>query len=236
MGNRHSVLLVDEDNNICNYLNTILSMNNYDIIRAKDGSEAFMMITSYCPDIILLELSLPDMDGMRIIKSVREWSAIPIIVVSSRTHERDKIKALDLGADDYITKPFGNGELLARIRTALRHIRNSDGVNETAERGVFVCDDFVIDFDRRCLTVEGKAVHLTQNEYKIVALLAKYAGRVLTYEYIIKCIWGPKVESDNQILRVNMANIRHKIEKTPSTPKYIITEIGVGYRMIESPN
>ena len=192
-----------------------------------------MMITSYCPDIIILDLGLPDMDGQKIIKSVREWSQVPIIVVSARSHERDKVEALDAGADDYVTKPFGTAELLARVRTALRHLQSRDTADARAQTGKFVAGSLTVDFDKRRAYIDGEDVKLTQNEYKLVAILAKYAGRVLTYDYLIKNIWGPNMQTDNQILRVNMANIRRKIEKNPAQPQYIFTEMGVGYRMVE---
>lgn len=233
MSNKYTVLIVEDENNISSFLTTILTANNYNVIRAKDGAEAYMMITSYCPDIILLDLGLPDMDGMKIINSVREWSLVPIIVVSARTHERDKVAALDAGADDYVTKPFGTGELLARVRTALRHVRNRNAEENNIQSGTYVVGDLCVDYDKRHVYIDGVDTRLTQNEFKIVALLAKYVGRVLTYDYIIKNIWGPNVKCDNQILRVNMANIRRKIEKNPAEPKYIVTEMGVGYRMVE---
>ncbi|MEG0912869.1 MAG: response regulator transcription factor [Oscillospiraceae bacterium] len=234
MGNKNLALIVEDENNICSFISTILSANGYDVICAKNGSEAFMSITSRCPDVVILDLGLPDMDGQNIIKSVREWSQIPIIVVSARSHERDKVEALDLGADDYVTKPFGTSELLARVRTALRHSR-SHGANESiAQTGTFCAGALIVDFDKRCVQIDDEDVHLTQNEFKIVALLSKHAGKVLTYDYIIKSIWGPGAGNDNQILRVNMANIRRKIEINPAEPKYIFTSMGVGYRMIES--
>ena len=207
-------------------------MNNYHVITATTGKEALALVTSYCPDAIILDLGLPDMDGLDLIRSIREWSQIPIIVVSARDHERDKVEALDLGADDYITKPFGTSELLARIRTALRHSHNSIDKNMTPD-GCFSANGLTINYDKRQILVNGNEIHLTQNEYKIVTLLSKYAGRVLTYDYIIKTLWGPHAKYDNQILRVNMANIRRKIEKNPAEPHYIFTEVGVGYRMIE---
>lgn len=233
MSNKFTVLIVEDENNIASFMTTILTANNFNVIKAKDGAEAFMMITSYCPDIILLDLGLPDMDGQRIIKSVREWSLVPIIVVSARSHERDKVSALDLGADDYVTKPFGTSELLARVRTALRHIKNRDASGSAIQTETFKSGSLTIDYDKRHSYIDGEDVHLTQTEYNIVALLSKYAGRVLTYDYLIKAIWGPNVDNDNQILRVNMANIRRKIEKNPAEPQYIFTEMGVGYRMVE---
>ena len=203
------------------------------MIMAQTGAEAYSLITSQCPDVVLLDLGLPDMDGMKILKSVREWSTMPVIVVSARTHEKDKVEALDLGADDYITKPFGTSELLARIRTAIRHTRTACLNQNGAASGLFVSGDLTIDYDKHRVYVEGRDVGLTQNEYKIVSLLGKYAGKVMTYDYIIKEIWGPNMKNDNRILRVNMANIRRKIEKNPAEPQYIFTEVGVGYRIVE---
>ena len=172
------------------------------------------------------------MDGTDLIRSIREWSRMPIIVVSARMHERDKVEALDLGADDFITKPFGTDELLARIRTALRHIHVSNG--DTANSGIFRSGDLVVDFEKHRIQVGGVDVHLTQNEFRIVALLAQNAGKVMTYDNILRELWGPYAKSDNQILRVNMANIRRKLEKNPAEPKYIFTEVGVGYRMTDN--
>lgn len=232
MNNKSTILIVEDENRISSFMNTILSVNNYHVITATTGKEALALVTSYCPDAMLLDLGLPDMDGIQLIKTIREWSQIPIIVVSARDHERDKVEALDLGADDYVSKPFGTSELLARIRTALRHAQTRLDHN-MAPNGCFVCQGLTIDYDKRHIYVDGIDVHLTQIEYKIVALLSKYAGRVLTYDYIIKTLWGPHAKYDNQILRVNMANIRRKIEKNPAEPQYIFTEVGVGYRMIE---
>ena len=232
MNNNPCILIVEDENNISNFITTILTANQYNVLKAKNGQQAMTMITSYCPDLILLDLGLPDMDGLKIIRSVREWSTIPSVVVSARDHERDKVEALDLGADDYVTKPFGTSELLARIRTALRHTRSNTEEN-ISQGGTFSAGELLIDFDRRRIFVGENEVHLTQNEFKIVALLSHYAGRVLTYDYLLKSIWGPHAKYDNQILRVNMANIRRKIEKNPAEPVYIFTEVGVGYRMAE---
>lgn len=233
MNNKPTILIVEDENNICGFMTTILTINNYNVLRASDGSGALMMISSYCPDLVILDLGLPDIDGMQIISSVRKWSSVPIIVVSARFHERDKVEALDMGADDYVTKPFGTSELLARVRTALRHVRSNDVDENVSLTGVFKTGGLVINYEKRQVFVENEQVHLTQNEYKIVTLLSKYPGRVLTYDYLMKNIWGPNTNGDNQILRVNMANIRRKIEKNPAEPKYILTEIGVGYRMSE---
>jgi len=230
---RDRILIIEDEATISNFIATILNANGYDAMTARTGSEAITTITSHCPDLILLDLGLPDMDGADILKFVREWSNCPIIVVSARNHERDKVDALDGGADDYIVKPFGTSELLARIRTAIRHTRTHLPNGDIAQSGQFRAMGLVIDYDKHQVLVDGKNAHLTQNEYKLVSLLGKYAGRVLTYDFIIRQLWGPKAKTDNQILRVNMANIRRKIEENPAQPKYIFTEIGVGYRMVD---
>ena len=227
------VLVVEDDKSIRNFFRTILEANNYDVIMADTGAEAYSMITSQCPDVVILDLGLPDMDGIKILKSVREWSSMPIIVVSARTHERDKVEALDLGADDYITKPFGTSELLARIRNAIRHVRASYLTPEGMQTGIFRSGGMVIDYDKHRVYIDGADANLTQNEYKLVSLLGRYAGKVLTYDFIIKEIWGPNMKTDNRILSVNMANIRRKIEKNPAQPRYIFTEVGVGYRIVD---
>ena len=227
------VLVIEDDKSIRNFMKTILEANNYEVIMAVNGAEAYSMITSQCQDVVILDLGLPDMDGMKILKSVREWSGMPILVVSARSHERDKVEALDLGADDYITKPFGTSELLARLRTAIRHARVSYLTPEGMQTGTFRSGDLVIDYDKHRVYVGEQDAGLTQNEYKIVSLLGKYAGKVLTYDFLIKEIWGPNMKNDNRILRVNMANIRRKIEHNPAQPQYIFTEVGVGYRIVD---
>ena len=226
MNIRERILIVEDEANISGFMATVLNANGYETMTARTGSEAITTITSHCPDLILLDLGLPDMDGSSILKFVREWSTCPIIVVSARNHERDKVDALDAGADDYIVKPFGTSELLAHTRTPLPN-------GDIAQSGQFRAMGLVIDYDKHQVTVDGENARLTQNEYKLVSLLGKYAGRVLTYDFIIRQLWGPKAKTDNQILRVNMANIRRKIEANPAQPKYIFTEIGVGYRMVD---
>lgn len=223
-----NIIIIEDEKNICSFIERILEPQDYRVTTASTGREGLQLISSGHFDVILLDLGLPDMDGLDVIERVREWSSVPIIVISARTLEKSKITALDLGADDYLTKPFGTGELLARIRTALRHSRSSRQVNSLYEAG-----DLTIDFERRLVKVKGQEVHLTQIEYKLVSLLAQNAGRVMTYESIITKIWGPFADNDNQILRVNMAHIRRKLEENPAEPKYIFTEIGVGYRMRE---
>ena len=191
------------------------------------------MVSSHCPDLIILDLGLPDMDGMDLLKNIRSWSGLPVVVVSARGHERDKVAALDAGADDYLTKPFGTAELLARVRTAIRHTRTVSANTEIALQGTYSVGELVVDFNKHQALVRGENVKLTLSEFRIVSLLAKHAGKVLTYDFIMKELWGPRAGGDNQILRVNMANIRRKIEDNPAEPKYLFTEVGVGYRIAE---
>ena len=230
---KQKIIIVEDDYSISNFLRTILTANNFDTVTAKNGFEAYSMITCHRPDLVLLDLGLPDMDGLQVLTQLRKWSLLPVVVVSARTDESEKVRALDEGADDYITKPFGTSELLARIRTAIRHTRTTGGNPLIAKENKFRAQGLLIDYDKYRVYVDGQDANLTQNEFKLVALLGRYAGRVLTYDYLIREIWGPNKAYDNQILRVNMANIRRKIEKNPGEPEYIFTEVGVGYRMIE---
>ena len=229
---RSRILIVDDSGMNRMMLSELLE-DRYDILEASNGAEALSLITSHCPDLILLDLGLPDMDGNTLLSSVRKWTSTPVIVLSARTHESDKVEAIDLGADDYITKPFGASELLARIRMALRHTQTMSQNAQIARTGQFHSGGLTIDYNKYRVYVDGVDAQLTQGEYRIVALLGKYAGRVLTYDFLMKELWGPCSKGDNKILRVNMANIRRKIEKTPAQPKYIFTEVGVGYRMAE---
>ena len=233
MNIRDKILIVEDEQSIANLISTILSTNGYDTILVRSGEEALTMISSHCPDLVVLDLGLPDMDGVEVIRSVRKWSSLPIVVVSARQQEQEKVAALDSGADDYLVKPFGSSELLARIRTAIRHTRTALGNDQIAQTGKFCVGELTIDYDKHQVLLRGENARLTVNEYKIVALLGKYAGKVLTYDFIIRELWGPKARSDNQILRVNMANIRRKIEANPGQPEYIFTEVGVGYRIRE---
>ena len=230
---RDRVLVVEDDKSIRNFFRTVLEANNYDVLMANTGTEAYSLVTSQCPDVVILDLGLPDMDGTKILKNIREWSAMPVIVVSARTHERDKVEALDMGADDYITKPFGTSELLARIRTAIRHARAAHMGPDGMQTGIYRSGALVIDYDKHRVYINGEDANLTQNEYKLVSLLGRYGGKVLTYDFIIKEIWGPNMKTNNRILRVNMANIRRKIEKNPAQPQFIFTEVGVGYRIVD---
>lgn len=234
MNLKPTVIIIEDEKNIGNFIETTLTAHQYKVLTASSGQEGLSLITSCFPDLILLDLGLPDMDGLQIIRQVRGWSMVPIIVISARTQEQEKVLALDSGCDDYITKPFGTSELLARIRTALRHHQRLGSAPGTAEP-VYVFEDLTINFARRLVLLRGQEIHLTQIEYKLVSLLAQNSGRVLTYDFIIKHIWGPYADhSNNQILRVNMAHIRRKLEQNPAEPRYIYTEIGVGYRMREN--
>ena len=226
MNARIRILLIEDNKNTCSYISALLDKNGYTTTTALTGREGLSLAASLCPNLILLDLGLPDMDGFQVLEQLRGW----ILIVSACNEEQEKVAALDLGADDYITKPFYPNELTARIRTALRHSRGN------AHSQVYKALNLEIDFDKRILRLEGKRVHLTQIEYQLLSLLAENAGRVLTYNTILRRIWGPYAEENNQILRVNMANIRRKIEQNPAQPQYVFTEVGVGYRMLENEN
>ncbi|MBQ2802839.1 MAG: response regulator [Lachnospiraceae bacterium] len=230
MANKINVLLIEDDKSITSFVTAALDSNGYKVTSAASGKEGISLAASFCPNIVLLDLGLPDIDGIEVLKQLRSWSNVPIIIISARTKEQEKVLALDLGADDYITKPFGTRELMARIRTSLRHSHLS-----SPDR-IYRALDLEINFEKRLIRLEGKDVHLTQIEYQLLTLLAENSGRVLTYGYIMNAIWGPYMDSNNQILRVNMANIRRKIEKSPAQPQYVFTEIGIGYRMLENEN
>lgn len=229
--NKPLILIVEDEEAIGNFIAAVLHSNEFATIRTNTGKEAISMVTSHVPDLILLDLGLPDMDGVEVLKIIRQWISIPIIVVSARGHEREKVAALDLGADDYITKPFGTPELLARIRTALRH-RKGNSAGDVVKAGKVRVGDLEIDYVKRLVHLAGAEIHLTPIEYKIIVLLSDNIGKVLTHDAILKEIWGPYT-NDIQSLRVNMANIRRKIEDNPAAPRYIVTEVGVGYRMVE---
>ena len=227
-----NVLIVEDEEAIINVLSSILIANEYIPVVAKNGGQALTMLRSFQPDVVLLDLGLPDMDGIDILKKVKEVHPCPVLVVSARDKEREKVEALDLGADDYITKPFGTSELLARIRVALRN--RGDGEEHTpSNKGLYCCGKLRIDLDKHVVMLDNERIHLTKNELRIMELLSRNPGKVLTYDYLIKNIWGSDMPENNRILRVNMANIRRKLEENPAEPKYIITEIGVGYRLAD---
>jgi len=226
MDEKVNVLVVEDESYISRLFDMVLTAAGYKVMIAKNGSSATALLTSNMVDLLLLDLGLPDMDGLEVLRELRAWSNIPVIVVSAREMERDKVLALDLGADDYITKPFSAPELLARMRAALR--RTVPGVYDET----YTVGNLCVDFNKRRVTVAGVPIRLTQVEYRIVEMIAKQPGCVLTYAQIIRGVWGPYAPTDdNKILRVNMANIRRKIEDDNVSPRYILTEIGVGYRM-----
>lgn len=224
------ILVVEDDPAITNLIRTTLDTQNYQYHTAKNGSGAILDATSYNPDVMILDLGLPDMDGMDIIKKVRGWSNLPIIVVSARSEDQDKVDALDAGADDYLTKPFSVDEFLARLRAALRRSHAEGTASE--ESSVYVNGDLKIDYAAGCTYIDNTEIHLTPIEYKLLCLLAKNTGKVLTHNYILKEIWGSALESDIPSLRVFMATLRKKIEANPASPQYIQTHVGIGYRMI----
>ncbi len=232
MSNKFKVLVIEDEANICNFVKTILETNGYQVLDAHNGSSGKLQYLSHCPDLVILDLGLPDVDGVELIKSMRETGATPIIVLSARTNESDKVEALDLGANDYVTKPFGTEELLARVRAALRNSRQrTDG--EGAVRNRFASNGLTIEYDSRQITVHGNEVKLTQTEYNIVELLSIHAGRVLTYTEIINKIWRYADSGSIKKLQVNMANIRKKLGEKPGENQFIANELGVGYRMIQ---
>lgn len=230
MSNKFKVLIVEDETNISNFIKTILETNGYQVLHAKNGESGKSMFLSHRPDIVILDLGLPDIDGTEVIKTARETSGTPIIVLSARTNESDKVMALDLGADDYITKPFGTNELLARVRAALRSSRRKEAVLDNA-CARFTVGDMVIDYEFRKIIVDGNEVKVTQTEYNVIELLSMHAGRVMTYSEINKKVWGYSDCGSVKKLQVNMANIRKKLGEKPGENRYIANEIGVGYRM-----
>lgn len=230
MGNKYKILIIEDESNIRNFVKTILETNGYQVVTANDGAEGKLLFFSHHPDIAILDLGLPDMDGIDFIKSVKDRSMIPIIVLSARTDESDKVSALDSGANDYITKPFGTKELLARVRAVLRNSRQYMNP-EAASKRKFSTGDLEIDYEQRKVYICGQAVKLTQTEYNIVALLSEHAGRVLTYKEMIRRVWGWSDSGSVKKLQVNMANIRKKLGERPGENQYIFNELGIGYRM-----
>jgi two-component system KDP operon response regulator KdpE len=229
--NKPQILVVEDDRAVSNLISTTLETQEYQYHTAHTGQAAVLDAVSYHPDVIILDLGLPDMDGVEIIKKVRGWSNVPIIVVSARSEDRDKVDALDAGADDYLTKPFSVDELLARLRVALRRVRfDSSKTNE--EASTFVNGGLKIDYAAGCVYLNGEEIHLTPIEYRLICLLAKNAGKVLTHNYILKEVWNNALPTDTPSLRVFMATLRKKIEPVPSEPKYIQTHVGIGYRMV----
>ncbi len=231
MENKPYILVVEDDRAIRNFITASLSAQGFKYIETDKGIEGIALSMSYNPDLIILDLGLPDMDGIDVLTKLREWCNTPIIIVSARENERQKVEALDKGADDYLTKPFGIGELLARVRVALRHSITNKNENENQDN--FRVKDLFVDFNKRRVMINNEEIHLTPIEYKIMALLCKYSGKVLTHNFIIHEIWGSSLGNETQSLRVFMASLRRKIEKDPAQPEYIYTEVGVGYRLID---
>ena len=228
--NKYKVLVVEDDNNIASFVQTVLESNGYQVLMAERCQQGILMLSSHVPDLVVLDLGLPDMDGEEFLRIVRQDSMVPILVLSARTEESDKVSALDLGANDYVTKPFGTAELMARVRAALRSARQ---LRTAAPGSQFILGDLVIDYDLRQVTAGGNAVHMTQTEYNILAYLSQNMGKVMTYSAIICAVWGSMDDSSVKKLQVNMANIRKKLGVQPGENRYVINELGVGYRMVE---
>ena len=220
------VLVVDDEAAVRRFLRATLPNQGYRLVECETGEQALVEASTRSPDLILLDLGLPDLDGVEVTRRLREWTAIPVIVLSARGQENDKIEALDAGADDYLTKPFGMGELLARMRVALRH-RDVDGEEEP----VFEVGELKVDLGARRVFVRGQEVRLTRTEYRLLALLVHHAGKVVTHRQLLKEVWGPGSTDQTHYLRVYMGQLRHKIEQDPARPRYLTTEIGVGYRL-----
>jgi len=230
--NKYKILVIEDENNIRSFMETILETNGYHVLTANTCQQGIMMFSSHVPDLVILDLGLPDADGLDFISAVRKESSVPILVLSARTLESDKVAALDLGANDFVTKPFGTAELMARVRAALR-IRMLAGENSENPGGIFRIDDLIIDCERRLVTIGGNEVKLTQTEFNILTLLAQHRGKMLTYSTIIRRIWGSMDEGSIKKLQVNMANIRKKLKIKPGDNRYVVNELGVGYRMLE---
>src|SRR5512143_2005640 len=218
------ILIVDDERPILRFLSASLG-GQYEISEAATGEDAIHAVANKHPDLMILDLGLPDMDGVEVTRRVREWTDMPIIIVSVREQESEKVAALDAGADDYLTKPFGAGELMARIRAALRHRAPVE------THAIFSSDDLVVDMERRLVSVRGQEIDLTPNEYDILCTLIQHAGKVLTHRQLLRTVWGNAYEDETHILRVNVSNLRRKIERDPAKPQHIITEPGVGYRL-----
>lgn len=222
------ILLIEDEPQMRRFLRITLQIHGYRLVEAPSGEEGLMEAATRNPDVVLLDLGLPDLDGIEVVRRLRDWSEVPIVVLSAREQEQDKIRALDTGADDYLTKPFGAGELLARIRVALRHrAMQQAGQKESA----FVLDNLRVDLAKREVFLNDREVHLTPIEYRLLAVLIKYAGKVVTHSQLLKEVWGPPYANQTQYLRVYMAQLRHKLEADPARPRFLMNEPGVGYRL-----
>lgn len=229
--NRTLILVVEDDKPVQNLMTTTLKAHDYKYLTAMNGETAILEASSHNPDIILLDLGLPDMDGIEVIKKIRTWSNVPIIIISARSEDTDKVEALDAGADDYLTKPFSVEELLARLRVTERRLAAASA--EQASVSVFVNGKLKVDYLAGCAYLEGEELHLTPIEYKLLCMLSKNAGKVLTHTYLTQNIWGQSWENDVASLRVFMATLRKKLEKNSDSVQYIQTHVGVGYRMMK---
>jgi two-component system, OmpR family, KDP operon response regulator KdpE len=233
MENKPVILVVEDDKSIRNFICVSLNANGYKYIETDSGKNAISLAASHRPDIIILDLGLPDIDGIDVITELRKLTKAPIVVVSARGQEKEKVLALDSGADDYLTKPFSLPELLARLRVALRHLIPTSTSNQQELSSLFTVGELKIDYEKRHVYLSSDEVHLTPLEYKLLVLMAKQAGKVLTHKFILREIWGDTNGSDTLSLRVFMANMRRKIEKEPAQPRYLLTEVGVGYRLAD---
>lgn len=233
MNNKYKILVVEDEDNILNFVTVLLEASDYKVITATSCETGQMMYSSYLPDLVILDLGLPDEDGMTLLRSIRKTSSVPVIVLSARTSEQDKVSALDMGANDYVTKPFGSAELVARVRSALRNSRRTAD-SEHLSDGIFELGELVIDYGARRVMLSGTEIKLTQTEFNIVALLSEHCGKVLTYSVMISKIWGYSDYGSRKKLQVNMANIRKKFGTSLGEKSYIINELGVGYRMSDS--
>ena len=223
---KQRILIIDDEMQIRRFLRVALMSHGYVVKDVGTGREGLDEVAMFSPDLVILDLGLPDIDGLEVVRQLREWSKVPVIILSVKEQENDKITALDSGADDYVTKPFGMGELLARIRAAMRHIAGDE------EQPVLQFKDLIIDLAHRRITIDDQEIKLTQTEYEIVRNLAINAGKVLTHRSLLRAVWGPAYEKEVQYLRVYIGQIRRKLERDPSRPNHIITEPGVGYRLL----
>jgi two-component system, OmpR family, KDP operon response regulator KdpE len=225
-----AIVLIEDEPPIRKFLRAILMSQGYRLFEAATGADGLVEAATRQPEVVIVDLGLPDMDGLEVIRRLREWSPVPIIVLSARGQETDKVAALDMGADDYVSKPFGAGELLARIRVALRH---AVGASREDGDGIFTVGDLRVDLARRHVFVVGKEVHLTPIEYRLLTVLIRHAGKVLTHRQLLKEVWGPSHTDQPHYLRVYMAQLRRKVEADPARPRYLLTESGVGYRLAD---
>jgi two-component system KDP operon response regulator KdpE len=228
MNNSATIIVIEDEAQIRRFLRTTLTSEGYQVVEAETGKQGLAEAATRKPDLIILDLGLPDMDGVEVVKGVRAWSSVPVIILSARSQESDKISALDAGADDYLVKPFSVGELVARIRVAIRHV--SFAVNG-GEAGIFLVDELKVDMIHRKITVSDVEVHLTPIEYRLLTVLVKHAGKVLTHRLLLKEVWGPNYVERAHYLRIYMGALRHKLEKDPARPRFLLTEVGVGYRL-----